>query len=83
MRDKDGILHLYVFGGLDYRSIDGNLYSYNTETHVWTYWPNNSGIPKPERQSAVMGAHGGYLYLWGGETLEGLAKEDVFKYNFE
>ena len=77
-------MHLYIFGGQTPSSIDGNLYSFNTETQVWTYWPNNGGTIQPGRKSGSMVAVDGYLYLWGGSTHTGdITNEDTFRYDFE
>ena len=84
MRDENGILHLYIFGGLSNEGTSNDLHSFNTKTQVWTYWPNNSGIIQPGRQSPSLVAHDGYLYLWGGGiSSPDFAREDTYRYDFE
>ena len=82
MRDSEGIVHFFAFGGLTELGMNNYLYSFNSRTWIWTLLPNN-GVQISPRMSANMVAHNGFLYLFGGMYYStSIDETKTYKYDF-
>ena len=65
--------NLYTFGGIDdYSSLLNSLYKFDLVATLWTQVNTDSDISPSPRLNMVMTSYNGNIYIFGGETEDGV-----------